>query len=297
MMSGVMKPERELSVKEIVSRSFNLYSTRFIDFLTPYLLAALITGSLTMIVYEILPLPPTPQPSAPLEEFSRLLSRFLLVGFVSLIVGTIVSGLTVKYASDLMERGEASLQAGFSFTVARFTSLLAAGLIIGFSVILGAFCFIVPGIIFIIIFTLVTPVIIIERLGVLESLRRSRRLVSKRWGKTLVLILILDTIVGVTAGVATILVKPLGPAGPIASNLLTAGIQPLTPIASTLLYYSMTAKEAATAQPLRLCLHCGHQTPPDAVFCPQCGKKIEGRDEKETLTEPASQTHALKPFG
>ena len=296
MSLGIKKSERELSIGEIISRSFNLYSARFVDFLIPYLFAALVTGIFSMVVNLMLPMPLIPKLPAPREELLRWLGRFLvtliavaaLVGFVSWIVNTIVSGIAIKYASDLLEKGDANLQVGFNFTVSRLASLLAAGIITGVLIIIGLICLIVPGIIIAIMFTLVTPVIIIERMGALDSLGRSRRLVSRRWGKTFAVLLLVYLIIGIAAVIASRIVSPLGPAGSITSNLITALIQPVLPIALAFLYYSMAAKEAALAQPppppvvpqaptapSKDCPHCGRQIPLDSRFCPHCGKEIE----------------------
>jgi len=302
MSLGIKKPERELSIGEIISGSFNLYSARFVDFLVPYLFAALVTGIFSMAINLMLPMPPMPsipEPTAPPEELVRwlgvLLQRLailiavaILIGFVSWIVGTIVSGIAIKYASDLLEKGDANLQVGFNFTVSRLASLLAAGIITGVLIIIGLICLIVPGIIIAIMFTLVTPVIIIERMGALDSLGRSRRLVSRRWGKTFAVLLLVYLIIGIAAVIASRIVSPLGPAGSITSNLITALIQPVLPIALAFLYYSMAAKEAALAQPppppvvpqaptapSKDCPHCGRQIPLDSRFCPHCGKEIE----------------------
>ena len=290
MSLGIKKSERELSIGEIISESFNLYSARFVDFLIPYLFAALVTGVFSMAVYQMLlmPMPPIPEPTAPPEELLRwlggvflpwlanLIAVAILVGFVSWIVNTIVSGIAIKYASDLLEKGDASLQVGFNFTVSRLVSLLTVGIITGFLIILGLICLIVPGIIISIMFALVTPVIIIERVGALDSLGKSRRLVSRRWGKTFAVLLLVSIIIGIATSMASVIVRPLGPVGSIVSSLITALIQPVFPIALTFLYYSMVAKEApAPTAPSKYCPHCGRQIPLDSRFCPHCGKEID----------------------
>lgn len=304
MSLSIKKPERELSIGEIISKSFNLYSNRFIYFLIPYLFAGLITGILSIAVNLMLPMPPTPELTAPPEELLQWFMSFIatliavvaLTGFVSWVVNTIVNGIAIKYASDLLEKGDANLQVGFNFTVSRLASLLAAGIITGFLIILGLICLIVPGIIIAIMFALVTPVIMIERKGALDSLGRSRRLVSNRWGKTFGLLLVIYIIIGILSlivgAIVGVVVYTFDPARTIITNLITALIQPILPIASTFLYYSMAAKESVLAprppppppavtpaptpaQPMKFCLQCGQQIPPDVRFCPYCGKEIE----------------------
>jgi len=302
MSLGIKKPTRELSVGEILGQSFSLYSANFVQFFMPFLVVGLATGIVSVIVTLHFPLPPTPSPYAAPEVLLRWLSDLLraliaiifLIGVFSWIVGTIVNGVAVKYASDLLEKGDANLQEGLSFTISRLASLLAAMIITGVLIAIGLIALVVPGILIAIMFTLVVPVIMIERASALDSLGRSRRLVSNRWGKTFVVLILIGILMGILASIlsvpTSIMGGPFNPAMLFASYLITALIQPVYPIALTFLYYSMAAKEAQLAPPppppptvppaptpttpLRFCLQCGRQIPLDAKFCPYCGKEI-----------------------
>ena len=290
------KPTRELSVGEILSQSFSLYSVRFIDFFIPFLFAGLVTGITNMMVNTYFSLPQLPVDYTSPEQLLPWLGRFIvavivmaaLIGIVGWIVSTIVNGVAIKYSSDLLKKGDANLFESFNFAVTRLVSLLAVGIITGVLIIIGLICLIVPGIIIAIMFALVTPVIMIERVGALESLGRSRRLVSNRWGKTFVVFLLIVIIFVIIYAFANTIFGPLGPASSIITSLIMTLIQPVLPIALTFLYYSMTVKEAQlappplavppapapTTTPLRFCSQCGHQIPPEAKFCPRCGKEI-----------------------
>lgn len=222
----------------------------------PFLFTGLVTGIFSTIVWSHFPLPTPPElyPDAPMElllqwlfdSLRTFIVTMILIGSFSSIVNTIAKGIAVRYASGLLEKGEASLQEGFSFTMSRLVSLLVAAIITGILMVVGLFCLIVPGIIVSIMFSLVTPVIMIERIGALDSLGRSRRLVSKRWGKTFavyVLIGIINSIISVIVG---IIVRPLDPVGSIISSIIAAVIQPVPPIATTFLYYSMIVRDIGT---------------------------------------------------
>jgi len=292
----IKKPTRELSIGEIINQSFNLYSVRFVYFFIPFLFAGLMNGTFNMVVYTYFPLPQPPFEYTSPEELMSWLGSFIaavivvaaLIGIVGWIVTTIINGVAIKYSSDLLEKGDANLFEGLNFTVTRLVSLLVVGVITGVLIIIGLICLIVPGIIIAIMFALVTPAIIIERVGALESLERSRRLVSHRWGKTFVVFLLISIIFGIISALANTVLSPLGPASSIITNLIEALIQPVLPIALTFLYYSMTAKEAQlaptpsvppapvpTTTPLKFCSQCGYQIPFEAKFCPHCGKEIK----------------------
>jgi len=310
------KPSRELSAEEILSRSFSLYSARFVPLFLPFLFAGLISGVFTAAVYSLIPLPleppsPTAPPEVLVEWLSQLLSALvavaILTGFVSLVVGIVANGMAVKYASDLLERGDADLMAGFNFTVSRLGTLLVAGVVTGILTVLGLICLVVPGVIVAVMFSLVVPAVMIEGVGALDSLGRSRRLVRERWSKTFVVLLVVGIILIVVSVIVSSILRPLtlltggyfSGWNSIATNIATAFVQPIIPIALTLLYYSMAAREAQLAAPptppppppswrppppppappppapptQKYCVSCGSGMPLDAVYCPRCGKR------------------------
>lgn len=253
---SIQKPQRELSVSEILSQSFDLYASKFTRFFLPFLIAGIVTGVLSAIVQwgYLMPLAEKAQsitPATPPREAIAFLFSFfaavfvvvLLLGILTWVVNAFVQGIAVKFVSDIVEKGHASLRESFSMTLSRLGSLLVAGLVSGILIILGFLLLIVPGIILSIIFSLVVPAVVIEQKGAFESLGRSRKLVSNRWGKTFVLLLLIGIIFLVVGGVIGLLTTSLGAAGTVVSSLVTAFVAPISPIATTLLYYSMVARE------------------------------------------------------
>jgi hypothetical protein len=172
-----------------------------------------------------------------------LLALVLLLGIISWTIGSVISGVCVKCASELIEKGKASLGESFNFTVYKLPSLLIATLIAGILTVLGLLALIVPGIIIYIMFYLVIPAIMIENIGALDSLSRSRRLVSNRWLKTFVLALIVGLILGIAAFILNLIMAPLGIYSSLVGSVITAFVQPIIPISLTVYYYSMLAKE------------------------------------------------------
>jgi hypothetical protein len=184
---------------------------------------------------------------------AAVITLAIATGLISWVVGSMAQGIIIKFASDSLEKGQANLQTSFSFAASRILSILAVSLITGVLIFLGALALVIPGIILAIMFSLVVQTIIIENTGALESLARSRRLVSGRWLKTFALLLVLYIIVGIVAGIAGAIGTPFGLAGSLVSSLIAALIQPILPIGLTLYYYSMIARTtpqtATQAQP------------------------------------------------
>jgi len=246
------KPSRELTIGEIISLSFSLYQSRFTLFFVPFLAVGLITGILNSLFFEFL-LPAVPpvfmSPEQVWSYFFAVIAAAFLVGIVSFIIGQIATGMVVKSASDILEKGTSTLDQSFDFVVSKLLSLLGAAILIGIIVGIGLLLLIIPGIIFWIWFSLVVPAIIIEQKDVFESMSRSRRLVSNRWLKTFVLFLLVGLILFIVGIIAVTIAAPLGIAGSIVSSIITAFVTPLVPLATTFFYYSMLAKETPLPPP------------------------------------------------
>lgn len=302
MCFEVKKPERELSVGEILSQSFRLYSTRLAHFYTVFLVAELASTGYGQIVNYFFPLSAVPEftgsPEDILKQFSEwfppfitaLIVIFVLTFIVTWTINTIANGVAVKYTSDFLEKGDARLQDELSFSISRLHYLLAVGAITSILIVIGLFLLVVPGIILAIIFALVVQAVVIERIGVLESLGRSRQLVRGRWEKTFVIFLLVGIIillVGIAAVWVSSCMHAFGFMSWVITSVMMASVLPILPIATTFLYYSLAAKETQPAQPTplsprvipasttRFCPQCGQKISLDTKYCSHCGKEIE----------------------
>jgi hypothetical protein len=248
---NLQKPSRELSIEETLAYTFDIYSRNFIIFFIPFLIASLISGILTVPILSYMSKiskidftgPPDVVWSQLWNFISSLIVLVFILGIISWIIGDVISGVCVKCASDLIQKGKASFGESFNFTAYKLPSLLIATLITGILTALGFLALILPGIIIYIMFFLVIPAIMIENIGALDSLSRSRRLVNKRWVKTFVLALIVALIISVPVFILNLIMAPLGIYRSLVGSVITSFVQPIIPISLTAYYYSMLAKE------------------------------------------------------
>ena len=239
----------ELSIGEILTQTFNLYSRNFVQYFIPFLAAGILTGLMTIAVRSTIVIPATPvHPTSqqllawfPTYLIAIVTSTFLS-GIVSWITNSITTGITIKFTSDKLERGQANLQTSFNFTLTKILPLLAVSIITSIFIVLGFIALVVPGVILALMFSLVYPAIMLEGTGVLGSLSRSRELVSNRWQKTFGLLFLLGIIVAIVSVVFGLIASPFGVVSPLISSILTALITPIFAIATTLYYYSMRAR-------------------------------------------------------
>ena len=261
------KPSRELSVETVLSLAFNLYRSKFLQFFLPFLISGLITGIFSYVIGAAFPVPEPPDiPTNPDTTFisdvlvpyfftfiSAMVAVIVLSGIVALIMNTIVYGVATKNVSDHIEKGSSDLGVSINYTTSKLPTLLAAQIIAGILIAVGFLLFIVPGIIVAIMFSLVIPTIVVEQRGILESLGRSKKLVSRRWGTTFLLILISGLILGIPVGMVNYLTSSFIIIHPIVNSLIpsiiTAFLGPIIPIAITYYYYSMVARENPPQQP------------------------------------------------
>lgn len=251
------KPSHELSLEETLTWTFDLYSKNFAPLFIPILVSALLTGLLgNIILFNFMNIPQIPARATPQEVWSLLFTYLTGVlpivfayGILSWIISTIAYGVCIKCASDLIEKGSASLEHAFNFMVNRLVPLLIGSIISGVLTALGLVAFIIPGLILSVMFFLVVPAIIIENLGAIEGLSRSRNLVSNRWLKTFGLILIIGIIISIVSFIASLIAAPFGSFRWLPSSIISAFVQPIFPIATTVYFYSMLARHQQGSPP------------------------------------------------
>ena len=290
-MSEDQRISQELSLGDVISKTFQLYRREFAKFVLLFLVVEAIIGVLTTLVRGSITLPVLPTSPTPQEVlswapgfFGAFVELIALSALVTWVFYPIAYGTAVKLASDEIEKGTTNLGSSIRFVVSELFWIWVVGIVVGIIVFLGFVALIIPGIILAIMFSLVLPVIIIEKSG-FQSLGRSRLLVSHRWLKTLVVFIVFGIIIAIASAIVGAISAPFGLARTVVSSILSAFYLPLIPIALTVYYYSNVARNAApiAGQPpasspsvqtgMKFCSYCGTRMPSSALFCPSCGAR------------------------
>jgi hypothetical protein len=272
---NIKMSENELTFDEVLKKSFHIYQSRFVDFFFLFMLIGLVDGVIDTVLK-----------ASGLVDPTTSLAGIIILFIVYWIFSTIANGIAVKYSNELLIKQEAGLRESLDFTLSKTFSLLGAGIASIFLIIIGFVLLIIPGIIFIIMFSLMVPVIIIEGSSAIDSMRRSRRLVSNRWRRTFAVIIIVVILQAILSWTANTISSPLGNFSWIISTTATAFIQPVLPIASVILYYSMRIKEQSSEKetakkPTFFCPNCGQPVFSEDAFCRGCGRRTHNLVEKE----------------
>ncbi len=292
-MSAGRTVAQELSVGEVVSKTFEVYQRNFAKYFVLYLVVEAIIGVVSTLAYQAFVLPPLP-PNPTQQQiidwfpgyFSILVQLIAVVGIVTLVFAPVAAGGTIKMASEEVEGRPVELGVSVRFAASKLLWMWALGLIVGIMVFLGFIALIIPGIILIIMFCLTLPALLLENVGVIGSLGRSRELVGHRWLKTFVVLLVWLIILAIASGIVSLVSSPFGWASNAVSSILGAFYLPLVPIAITVYYYSNLARIApvptgpipvgqTTVAPtgMKFCPNCGTQLVSSAIFCSSCGAK------------------------
>ena len=283
----------ELSLGEVVSKTFQLYRRNFVKYFVLFLTVEVVIGIVGVFAYGAFPLPtlpanPTSQQIANWAPgfFTNLILLVGVVGIASLVFGTIAYAGTIKMASEEVEGRQIDLGGAVAFAVSKMVWVWILGLVLGIILAIGYIALIVPGIILTVMFSLSFQALLIEDSGVTGSMSRSRELVGHRWLKTLAMIIVFAIIVGVASAIVSTVAAPFGYWGQLVSSVLSAFYLPIVPVATTVYFYSNRARISqtqmgpATMAPVpmpapgtKFCTNCGAQIDASATFCGKCGAR------------------------
>jgi hypothetical protein len=105
-----------------------------------------------------------------------------VVSVVGGLFGLLAAAMVVGAGNDVLHGRAADVRAGIALGMARFLPLLGAAFCTAIAVMLGFILLIVPGIILAIMYSLISPVVVLERQGPIESMKRSAALTKGvRW--------------------------------------------------------------------------------------------------------------------
>ena len=288
-MASQQGVDRELSIGEVVSKTFELYRQEFVNYFVLFLVVEAIYGAvLTALRHSVVT--PVPPANATYQQYSAWLSASagplitsVAISLLALLVFyPVIYGGAVKMASDQIKKGQVDLKAAVRFGASKLVWMWILGLVVGVIVIIGLVAIVVPGIILIIMFSLVLPVLIVENTDIVKTMSRSRELVGHRWAKTFVVLLVFFIIIAIAGAIASDVGGPFGVASIEVTNILSAFYLPLVPIALTVYYYSNLARMApaqagtapSAAPPgMKFCTNCGTLLELSATFCSKCGAK------------------------
>jgi Uncharacterised protein family (UPF0259) len=196
--------------------------------------------------------------AAVLFVFTGILADLLVVAspglalvavLIELVAGTLFTGMVVELVADIQDgRRDASPRQLLRAATPVLGQLILVGIVAGIGVVIGLILVIIPGLYLLTVWSLAAPVVVLERPGVLASLRRSRELVrGNAWhvfGVIIVLYILVSVFSFIIEGVADSAGSGVGIVVRVIVGVLTA---PLAALASAVMYFELRgpSREAA----------------------------------------------------
>ena len=185
--------------------------------------------------------------------------RRLIVALVGVVIGVIINAVLqaaiMRGAAQGSIGDPVDIDASYKWGFARFGSVLLISILVGLAVLGGFILLIIPGIIFMVMFAVAIPALVVENLRGTDAMSRSWNLVKGNFWHALGLIIVAGIITAVVGGI----IGAIG--GAISDNWFVAWIfqaiaqiitAPFAAIVSVLLYLDLRARrEALTADGLR----------------------------------------------
>ena len=166
---------------------------------------------------------------------------------LSLVGGLLVQGALVEVVRDLREgRPPAPVNEYYDRTRGRLGTLVGASIAYGFGVLFGFVLLVIPGLIAIARWSLIVPLVMIEKLGWRDAFRRSSELVRGQTGRVLALVVIADIIVAVVSSFFTFLPGFVG--AWVGGTVAGAIAVPFEAYVLTILYYRLSERERVQVQ-------------------------------------------------
>ena len=230
-----------MTVGGILGESWRLYT----KFFTRFFLVALIVFGIVNLLNAGL--------GAALGSGTGIALLLALITTVVSIVGTFWLQGTLVFAVDDVRDGriDSSIQELFDRVKPYLVTLIGAGILAGLGIALGFVLLIVPGLILLTWWCLITPVIVLEGKAVGESFSRSRELVRGHGWTVFGIVIISAILIGIASGVIQGIFSFLPPfwrywiGGSIANSIA----DPFLAVALTLTYFELRDSPAAEAPP------------------------------------------------
>jgi hypothetical protein len=216
---------QSISPGAVVSRVWEIYRDQFSVLVT----AAVLLYALEFIISLVLP---------------SVVAIVLVLLFWALAI--LYQGMVVELVRDVQDgRRDHSLGQLLRSVEPVFWPLVAVSILFGISVAIGFVLLIIPGLILLVIWSVVAPVTVLERPGVIPAFRRSRELVRGNGWNVFGVMVIVFVIVFVISIVAGLAASGLGSVGrAFVQWAVNAAIAPVTALSASVLYFALRGTQA-----------------------------------------------------
>ena len=172
---------------------------------------------------------------------------------VSIIAGTLYQGMVVGLVRDVQDgKRDSSVGELIEATWPVVLPLIGAGILAGIAIGIGFLFLFIPGLILLTIWSVIAPVIVVERSGVIDAFGRSRALVKGNGWQVFGVIFVVFLITGIATGILNAIGNGISDAllirilFSVIASTLTA---PIAALAASTIYFSLLGPGDTAAPP------------------------------------------------
>jgi hypothetical protein len=171
----------------------------------------------------------------------------LVAAVVALAAITLFTGMVVELVADVQDgRRDSSVRQLLGAVTPVLGRLMLVGIVAGIGIVIGFILIIVPGLILITVWSVIAPVIVLERPPGLGALRRSRELVRGHGWQVFGVIAVLVVGVNVLADLLEVIGDSAGTgAGIVVTVVVQILTAPLAALAASVLYFELRGRAPA----------------------------------------------------
>ena len=175
-----------------------------------------------------------------------------LVAFVvGLVAGSLYQGMVVSLVRDVQDgRRDSSVSQLVEETWPVILPLIGAGILASIGIVVGVLLFIVPGLILLTIWSVIAPVIVVERSGAIDAFGRSRALVKGNGWQVfgvIVVVYLIVTVAAVLLGLIAIGISDSVAMRALFSLIASTLTAPIAALAASVIYFNLIALQGAPA--------------------------------------------------
>ena len=224
---------RDLDIGDTLSKIFEIYRDQAAVLLPVAAAIFLVEAILGAVLYAISPV------------------LVIVAVLLSVIAATLYAGMVVELVHDVQDgRRDHSVGELFGAVTGVVVPLILAGLLVGLAVAIGLVLLIVPGLILLTIFAVVSPVVVLERKGVLDALGRSRDLVKGNGMQVFGVIVVVFLLTVVVSAIIGGIGASAGTGGRIVGDFIGSTLTaPIAALAASVLYFRLRAAKGDPADP------------------------------------------------
>lgn len=165
----------------------------------------------------------------------------VVISLISMVFSTFYQGMVVELVRDVQDgRRDSSVGGLFASVAPVLVTLILAAIGVGLGVAIGLVLLLVPGLYLLTIWSVVAPVIVIERTSLPEAFRRSHDLVRGHGGPVFVLILIVFVGLAVVNLLLGVLTADAGDGARAAITwIFNAATAPISALTAAVLYFTL----------------------------------------------------------